>query len=289
MKLSNVRLSLHDWASLQSELIWAYDHRPASSSRQMHSDHTRRNWAWFIRTGSVLISGKSGEYKADAGEWLLLPAECHKQNFSSDASLISLKFSCQWPTGENIVASPQALIIKDCEQPRMKEIASSLAQMFKESFPNQKHKEYARQSVDYRQFTQLQRVFQDWLQVWLTARLSNGDQIARQPGDTRILSALRTLNDAPLNAGFPKASLSTLGIGMAQLNRLFKHEMKMSLQQHWERRRIEFARSRLADSEQTQKSIAYSLGFSDAAHFNTWFKRHTGIPPGRYRTGYAAI
>jgi AraC-like DNA-binding protein len=242
-----------------------------------------------MRKGTVRIEGKSGITTASQGEWLLLPSEYHKQEFSSNASVISLKFVCQWPSGENIIKWPQALVLKDGQHPLLKSTASKLARMYHREFPDLHHKTYSVQSVEYRQFLRFQRVFQDWLEAWLEARLSKGDRIAMQIGDTRILHAIRILNEAPLDLGFPQALLTTLGIGTAQLNRLFKQEFKLTLQQYWERRRLEWARTSLENSETTQKSIAYTLGFSDAAHFNTWFKRHTGIPPGRYRLDFTPI
>lgn len=41
--------------------------------------------------------------------------------------------------------------------------------------------------------------------------------------------------------------------------------------------------SLLRNSELTVSEIAYRLGFSDAGYFNRFFKRHTGLAPGRFR------
>jgi AraC-like DNA-binding protein len=283
------RLPLHSWSSLHSQLVWAYDHQPDQKSRQLRTDHTRCNWAWFIRKGTVHIEGKSGVSTASSGEWLLLPSEHHNQKFSPNASLISLKFICQWPSGENIIKSPKALVLQGSEHPELEQTACQLAHMYQQEFPSLHHNTYSFQNVNYRRFFQFQRVFQDWLEAWLDTRLTLGDTISRQIGDARILSAIRILNDAPLDSGFPQTLLSTLGLGMAQLNRLFRQELTLTLQQYWERRRVEYARTCLENSEMTQKAIAYSLGFSDVPHFNTWFKRHTSTPPGRYRRDFIPI
>jgi AraC-like DNA-binding protein len=46
-------------------------------------------------------------------------------------------------------------------------------------------------------------------------------------------------------------------------------------------RRIDTARKRLLDGEPIAL-VAADVGFFDQAHFTRQFKRHVGIPPGRY-------
>lgn len=44
------------------------------------------------------------------------------------------------------------------------------------------------------------------------------------------------------------------------------------------------AKAQLCTANTPIKDIAVSLGFNNAAFFNKFFKRHTGIPPQKFRT-----
>ncbi len=281
-------LSLHDWACLRVELVWIYDHAPADRSRHIIADHTRGNWAWFIRKGSVRIRCDEGVFTARAGEWLLLPAERHHQDFSDDALLISVNFLCQWPSGENIIELPAPLLLTDRDQPRLKQTAVKLARLTGREFTGPHHL-YTQQSAGYPLFLQFQRTFFDWLDAWFQARITHGARVTRQSGDQRVLRAIRLLDAAALDAGLPKADLGAVGLSLVQLNRLFRQQLKITPQHYWERRRVEFARLRIETSDTPLKEIAFSLGFSDTPHFNVWFKRHTGTTPGRHRDQFSSV
>ncbi len=48
---------------------------------------------------------------------------------------------------------------------------------------------------------------------------------------------------------------------------------------------ISEAQAMLRNSSLPAKEIGYRLGFSEATHFNSYFKRHTGLTPNSYRKG----
>ncbi|MFH1496287.1 MAG: helix-turn-helix transcriptional regulator [Verrucomicrobiota bacterium] len=282
-------LTLHDWASLHTELVWAYDHEPAEKSRHLAAaDHTRGNWAWFMRKGAVRIESTRGVFEARAGEWLLLPAERHRHDFTDDASLISLNFICQWPAGENVFASPEPLVLADRDHPRLRQTATKLARLVGRELTGHHHL-HRRQTAGYPVFLRCQRAFHDWIEAWFETRLAHGARVTRQIGDTRVLRAARLLDEAPLDAGLPRAALATVGLSLIQLNRLFRQQLKLSPRQYWERRRLEYARQRLETDDAPLKEIAFSLGFSDTPHFNVWFKRNTGATPGRHRDEHSPV
>lgn len=282
-------LTLHDWASLHTELIWIYDHAPAEKSRHIAAvDHSRGNWAWFMRKGGVRIESTRGVFEAKAGQWLLLPAERHRHDFTDDAELISLKFLCQWSTGGNVFESPAPLVLPDRDHPRLRQTATKLARLVGREFTGSHHL-YTRQPASYPAFLRFQSAFHDWLEAWFEARVAHGAQVTRQAGDQRVLRAVRLLDEAPLNAGIPKTSLASVGLSLVQLNRLFRQQLKLTPQQYWERRRLEYARRRLEVDDAPLKEIAYALGFSDTPHFNVWFKRNTGTTPGRHRDAHSPV
>lgn len=75
----------------------------------------------------------------------------------------------------------------------------------------------------------------------------------------------------------------TLGLSAAHLNRLARCETEASVQGLIARRLLEAARRDLIFTPTPVQAIAFSLGFSDPAYFNRFFKKHAGMTPGRYR------
>lgn len=74
-----------------------------------------------------------------------------------------------------------------------------------------------------------------------------------------------------------------LGVSATHLNRLARAATGLSVQGLISRRILETARRDLVFSPSPVQTIAYSLGFSDPAYFNRYFRRATGVTPGSYR------
>jgi AraC-like DNA-binding protein len=281
------RLSLHEWSCLRTELVWIYDRAPREQARHATVDHRRGNWAWYLRKGSVTIATKAGTFTAKAGQWFFPPAEISRQDFSDDAQLLSICFLCQWPSGENLFGSPGRIVVDGHRCPGLKKTALSLERLVRRHFPVPHHT-YAYQASDYPLFLRFQRAFFDWLEAWFQLRLALGAEPTRHGGNERAIRAARALDQAPFAGGFPEKSLSSeAGVSTVQLNRLFRHQFKLTPRQYWERRRVEFSRLCLETSDLPLKAIAASLGFRSDSHFTVWFKRHARVSPSAYRDQHA--
>lgn len=67
------------------------------------------------------------------------------------------------------------------------------------------------------------------------------------------------------------------------MSRIFKDITGMTLLDYIHKEKIKFAEVLLADPSLPIGDISYRLGFSNEYYFNTFFKRMTGISPGKYR------
>lgn len=119
-----------------------------------------------------------------------------------------------------------------------------------------------------------------------------GDRLRAHLGDhpadvedrppTRLAHDLRGLLDERL---FETTTLAqagwALGASPAHLVRCFTHTFGIAPHQYVVARRIDAARKRLLGGEPIAM-VAAGVGFYDQAHFTRQFKRHVGIPPGRY-------
>lgn len=74
-----------------------------------------------------------------------------------------------------------------------------------------------------------------------------------------------------------------LGVSATHLNRIARAATGLSVQGLISRRIVEAARRDLVFSPSPVQTIAYSLGFSDPAYFNRYFRRATGMTPGAFR------
>jgi AraC family transcriptional activator of pobA len=74
-----------------------------------------------------------------------------------------------------------------------------------------------------------------------------------------------------------------IGVSPTHLNRLARAQTGLSVQGLVARRLLEAARRDLIFSPSPVQKIAYSLGFSDPAYFNRFFRRMTGTTPGAFR------
>ena len=74
-----------------------------------------------------------------------------------------------------------------------------------------------------------------------------------------------------------------LGLSPTHLNRLARFHLGESVQALIDRRLVAEARRALVFTIEPATAVALSLGFSDPAYFNRFFRKHTGMTPGRFR------
>ncbi len=73
------------------------------------------------------------------------------------------------------------------------------------------------------------------------------------------------------------------GVHPVYLASAFRRHCRCSVGEYVRRLRVEFARRRLAASDDPLAVIALEAGFADQSHFTRTFKRHTGRTPAEYR------
>ena len=74
------------------------------------------------------------------------------------------------------------------------------------------------------------------------------------------------------------------GLSVSRALHLFHTESGMSLSAFIARRRIDFAKYLLSNTDRSIAAIATDCGFFDQSHFSRTFASLEGLPPLRYRT-----
>jgi AraC-like DNA-binding protein len=73
------------------------------------------------------------------------------------------------------------------------------------------------------------------------------------------------------------------GISTKQLTRLFKKFEDTSPGEYIIGKRVKHIEKLLADPSLSLKQISIIMNFENEYYFNTFFKKHSGMPPGEYR------
>lgn len=76
-------------------------------------------------------------------------------------------------------------------------------------------------------------------------------------------------------------------VGTDRLSRLFKQATGLTPFAYFQRRRLQLARRRLLNPDQSAAMIALSLGFADASHFGRDFRRQYGVTPRQFRLQFS--
>lgn len=280
-------LSLHEWASVQAELLLIYDGGVEPRHRHIEKPSAEPGYcARYVRAGRLSQRGPEGRVEAGAGHWMVSSRDRGRRVFDAtdDAHILSIHFLCQWPTGDNFFERGGLLVMADRECPELRKQGERLERLVRRHHPGARGG-YAHERSSYPGFLRQQALFLNWLAVWCEALTERGLRpVYGGSDDDRLTRVVRRLNEAPLAQGFPKAQLladSRLSEGHLDLR--FARAFGLSPWRYWERRRLEQARRSLERTDAAVKQIAYETGFRSDAHFVAWFRRLTGRTPGRFR------
>jgi AraC-like DNA-binding protein len=115
------------------------------------------------------------------------------------------------------------------------------------------------------------------------------DNTQLQENGNAILRAFRThLNKSYAQEHQVAAYADALAVSADYLNKVVKNLTGVSAKDHIQNKLVLEAKRALIFTDISNKELAFSLGFEEAAHFNNFFKKMTGLAPGEFRTGARA-
>jgi len=129
--------------------------------------------------------------------------------------------------------------------------------------------------------------------VQLFLVLSNNHCSIRKEDNTQLLESgnalLRSFRNL-LNKRFAtehqvSGYADEIAVTADYLNKIVKNLTGVSAKEHIQNKLVLEAKRALVFTEISNKELAYSLGFEEAAHFNNFFKKMTGMSPGEFRSG----
>jgi AraC family transcriptional regulator, transcriptional activator of pobA len=92
-----------------------------------------------------------------------------------------------------------------------------------------------------------------------------------------------TENQHPIRLRYASQYADKLNIHVNHLNRALKETLKKTTTQVISERILQEAKYLLRNSNLSVADVAYALGFTEATHFNNFFRKHTQIKPTKFR------
>lgn len=123
-------------------------------------------------------------------------------------------------------------------------------------------------------------------------RIAGGEDLVPSGSGAKsgILQRFRQLVEMNFRSHWPVARYAeSLGISADRLHSICTSEIGKSPKALISERLAHEAALRLERSSLTIEQLGHALGFHDPAHFSSFFKRMTGVPPGRYRKIAASL
>ncbi len=274
----------HAWGGMRSQLLWVYEGPVPDTAKSVITDRRDAYWTWLLLEGAVKVSTPQGAWRAKAGDWMVCPHEIGRQNFSSDARILSIHFSAQWPSGENLFTGSAGNVFPSARYPRLARSARSLARIARARFPGVTQ-HLLMQRTDFRTFWRMQMNFARWMLDFSEAMQAEGRRFFQAGvSDPRVIRAANCLHETPLHEPFPEERLlAETGLGRARLEQLFWERFGLHTRDYWNRLRLRSAMHDLATGARSVKEVCHRHGFRQASHFTKWFRLHAGRGPLAYR------
>lgn len=105
-----------------------------------------------------------------------------------------------------------------------------------------------------------------------------------RPSTPNYVQQAKSIMDSSWQEDWTPALIAEqLGISASYLMHIFRSECGITIMKYLEERRLEAARKKLSDTQDSINSIASDTGFSNQQHFSYIFKKNTGLTPSQYR------
>ncbi len=268
------------------QLLWAYQKQGNLPQSVDPLGYHFQSAALVIQGWAKVGGGTGAERKAIAGQWLIFRQGVRLQQFSADCELLSIAYRFQLPTGEALYDEGLPLIFDADDEPRLEREARQVLRLMA------RHVDAgflrSQQVVDMRDYKLTQNALRSFL-LELTGILhAHGihPHVMRE-GPWQVTQALEFMNSTEISE-LGKSVTNTMiaqrvSLSLTHLERLMVAETGRTLFQHIDLRRLSAAQDALLAEHDSMKAIAYSLGFSSPAHFNSWFKKRTQMTPLQFR------
>jgi len=280
-------LRLRDWSGLSCWPVYVHDRAHPVGGMVWEGEGGEHSAAWLVRSGTVSVTTGRHEVTARAGEWIVPSRGKHRDRFSEDAGVLSVRFHAAWPDGRQLVNPERGVVLGREPAKKLSGLAKRLERFVARSFTRaDMQMEWKR--ADAVQYLELNRHFTAWLGEFVRLMAAAGcAPTTPAKADERVLRAAHVLNTLPLTETWDAEWLARqAGLSTAQLNRLFVAAFETTPKAYHLERRKRAAAHLLGEEGVAIKQAAAALGFTSACYFTAWFRGQFGVAPGKWvKTG----
>jgi AraC family transcriptional regulator, transcriptional activator of pobA len=120
--------------------------------------------------------------------------------------------------------------------------------------------------------------------------LKKGDNLQLMEGGNSLLRKFKALLNKQFASEHQVSGYAEqMSVSADHLNKTIKGLTGFSAKDHIQNKLIVEAKRTLLFSDVSNKELAFELGFEEAAHFNNFFKKMTGLSPGEFRNGARSL
>ncbi len=241
---------------------------------------------WRINRGVCHLRTEQESFTLREGEWVMIPAGIWRiQRFEPDNEIISIHFSCHWPSGIPALKTQGLLRGVTGTVPGLEACASRICDVLDAHVrPNR------RNLMDYSPTLPDLLLFRSELPRFIAMLLGyaarEGGVLQRfQCEDPRLEHVLLDLRGSPRAGPLPYERWQRLtGLGRSHLERLARRHLGTGLHALRDRLLLLSAYRQLTgEPSLLVKQVAEELGFVDSSHFCRWFRQKTGQSPAAFR------
>ena len=276
-------LRLRDWSGLNCRPVYVHDRAHPVGGMSWEGVGGEHTAAWLVRSGAVSVTTGRHEVVARPGEWIVPPRGRHRDRFSADAGVLSVRFHAAWPDGRQLINPERGVVLRREDARGLTRLAKRLELFVARSF-TRADMEMEWKRADAVQYLALSRHFYAWLEEFLRLMASAGcPPTTPARADERALRAAHLLNTLPLTEDWDSEWLARRsGLSVAQLNRLFVAAFETTPKAYHLERRKRAAAHLLREEGRPVKEVAAAVGFSSACYFTAWFRAQFGAAPGKW-------
>lgn len=278
------QLRFIDWSCLQTHLLWVYEGPVSDKGKHNSFGGSPSRTCWLLRKGSLRIKTDGIATDVKPGNWVFVAPQGRTQDFSDDAEILSVHFQATWPGGEQLFSQNKNLVFPAHQMPELERAAVPLVRLVRKLFPGANDLLLSA-PCSLENFLKIQSKIPAWVLAYIDVMLRLSQRINRLEGlDDRVVRAVIETDRFPLDHRYSDREIAQgVGLGAAQLSRLFMQSFGVTARQYFDNRRLEVARRALMHTSVTIKELSFELGFHYESHFCAWFKKHNGVTPTRFR------
>lgn len=256
----------------------------APSKNWIHERFTLKDYELFVITeGTLYIADSNGKYKVEKGEHLLLtptPGNIRYGYLQSDCSFYWLHFMpCHELTSSDSADSfkpdtERIYIPTQGTLPTLEKVIILMKQLQDSIRSN-----YEANFINYITTTILCEIYNQYFSHKALSVKESKRQIYNDIIDYIKLTITQNIKVSYIAKHF--------GYNEKYLSHLFRNMEGLPLKQYILKEKMELAKYRLSDTNDTINEIALSLGFTDSHNFMKAFKKTVGFTPTEYRNAYS--